>query len=164
MTRSRESIWIQILLGIVVGGIAGFMAWFISESKWVSPRSGRYLNLIGEMNLRHVDIIFISLCAGIGEELLFRGAIQPFLGIWITAVVFVLIHGYINPKDWRISIYGVSMTVIIAVLGFMCDRIGIWSAAIAHAMIDYVLLQLMVKKWSIRKSELLNLSIKDIEE
>ncbi|MFT4661041.1 MAG: hypothetical protein ACI8XB_001312 [Patiriisocius sp.] len=41
---------------------------------------------------------------------------------------------------------------------------GIWSAAIAHAMIDYVLLQLMVKKWSIRKSELLNLSIKDIEE
>jgi len=149
--RANKSLLIQLAIGLTAGVIFGYIAWLISNSKWVSPKSSKYLQLIGELNPKHLDIIVISLCAGIGEELLFRGAIQPFFGIWITAFVFVLIHGYIDPRDWRMSIYGLSMTVIIAVLGYMCDEIGIWSSAAAHAMIDYVLLQLMVRKWKAKK-------------
>ncbi len=156
--RSYIPIWEQLVIGLMVGIIAGLLAWYISESKWVSPKSSKYLGLIGQLNLSHLDIIIISLCAGIGEELLFRGAIQPFLGIWTTAFFFVIIHGYIDPRDWRISIYGLSMTLLIAFLGFMTDEYGIWSAAIAHAMIDFVLLELMNRKWKNRKIELLNFS------
>jgi membrane protease YdiL (CAAX protease family) len=36
--------------------------------------------------------IILGLCAGIGEEVLFRGAIQPKYGIVATAVVFAVLH------------------------------------------------------------------------
>jgi membrane protease YdiL (CAAX protease family) len=36
--------------------------------------------------------IILGLCAGIGEEVLFRGAIQPKYGVVATAVVFAVLH------------------------------------------------------------------------
>ena len=36
--------------------------------------------------------IILGLCAGIGEEVLFRGAIQPKYGIIVTAIVFAVLH------------------------------------------------------------------------
>jgi len=152
--RAQYSLGWQLYFGLLSGFVFGLLAWFISTSKWVSPTSTKYIGLIGNLNLNHFDIILISLCAGIGEELLFRGALQPLIGIWITAIFFVLIHGYLDPRDWRISLYGISMTFIIAILGYMTEALGIWSAAISHAMIDYVLLQQMNRKWKARRKEL----------
>ncbi|MBK7566807.1 MAG: CPBP family intramembrane metalloprotease [Bacteroidetes bacterium] len=43
-------------------------------------------------------MLFLSFCAGVGEELLFRGAIQPWLGIWLTALLFIF-YTDLNPKD-----------------------------------------------------------------
>jgi hypothetical protein len=34
----------------------------------------------------------VALTAGIGEELAFRGALQPIFGFWFTAVMFVISH------------------------------------------------------------------------
>lgn len=36
--------------------------------------------------------LILGLCAGIGEEVLFRGAIQPKYGIIVTAIVFAVLH------------------------------------------------------------------------
>ena len=36
--------------------------------------------------------LLVSLGAGIGEETLFRGAMQPRLGIWLTSLVFAVSH------------------------------------------------------------------------
>jgi len=36
--------------------------------------------------------LVLGLCAGIGEEVLFRGAIQPKYGIIVTAIVFAVLH------------------------------------------------------------------------
>ena len=107
---------------------------------FMEPVRSRYAARFADLKLNWVAVVFISLCAGIGEELLFRGAIQPLLGIVITAIVFVAIHGYLNPKDWRVSVYGIFMTIIIVLFGWMTDEIGIWSAVIAHAMVDVILL------------------------
>ncbi len=42
--------------------------------------------------------LFLSLTAGIGEEILFRGVLQPWLGVWGQAVLFGLAHvGYGTP-------------------------------------------------------------------
>ena len=97
------------------------------------------------MDLNLVGIIFLSLCAGIGEELFFRAGIQPFLGVWWTAVFFVLLHGYLNPKNVRISIYGLVMVGIIAGFGYLFKYCGIFSAITAHAVFDMVLFFSMIK-------------------
>lgn len=42
----------------------------------------------------------LAVGAGIGEEILFRGALQPVLGIWFTSVLFAVVHvqyGLLNP-------------------------------------------------------------------
>ena len=74
-----------------------------------------------------------------GEELLFRGAIQYWLGIWLTAILFVAIHGYLNPKNWKLSIYGVFMTFAIVGIGYFFEYFGIITAMSAHFMIDVYL-------------------------
>jgi hypothetical protein len=72
--------------------------------------------------------------------MLFRGALQPLLGIPITSILFVAIHGYLNPRDWRLSIYGLFMTAGIAWLGYLTDSRGLLSAIVGHTIIDVYLL------------------------
>ncbi len=43
-------------------------------------------------NMHMIDLLIISLLAGIGEELLFRGIVQVKFGIVIASIVFGLMH------------------------------------------------------------------------
>lgn len=135
-----EEWYIQIGVGIAAGLVSAIIASVISSMNFLQKSASKYTELIMSMNLNRNEIIFISICAGFGEEILFRGAIQPFWGIYITAVFFVAIHGYLSLRDWRISIYGIVMTVIIIGLGYITEIFGLWSAIIAHAIIDLYLL------------------------
>ncbi len=146
MFRGEISIIWQLLSGLMIGLGCGFIARFVVSRPFMENIETKYARMINQLNLNTGTIIFLSFCAGFGEELLFRGAIQPLLGIWITAIVFVAIHGYINPTNWRISIYGITMTLIIALLGWMTEIWGIWSAGAAHMAIDIVLFQHLVKQ------------------
>jgi membrane protease YdiL (CAAX protease family) len=96
--------------------------------------------MLGRFRLNFSEVLLISLCAGVGEEILFRGAIQPFLGVAVTSVLFVAVHGYLNPKDWRLSVYGAFMTIGIASLGYLAETQGLLSAIIGHTIIDVYLL------------------------
>ena len=132
--------WLQILWGLGVGLVAAFLAQLIINSPLLNKVNKRYANMLGRFELNLSEIAFISVCAGVGEELLFRGALQPLLGIWITSIVFVAIHGYLNPKDWRLSVYGAYMTLVIAGIGYLTLTSGLIASMIAHTVIDVYLL------------------------
>ncbi|MFN8863042.1 MAG: CPBP family intramembrane glutamic endopeptidase [Flavobacteriales bacterium] len=133
--------YIQTGLGIALGLVAGFSARWLIQRPFMQTVNRKYSNLLGQFNLTWSEVIFISMCAGVGEELLFRGAIQPFMGVVLTAMVFVAIHGYLNPMDWRMSVYGIMMTGFIAAIGFAAEWAGLIPAMIAHTLIDVILLQ-----------------------
>ena len=59
-----------------------------------------------------LDLCFISVCAGLGEELLFRGAIQVKFGIVVASVIFGLLH-FITPA------YCIIATIMGFYLGFL---------------------------------------------
>jgi membrane protease YdiL (CAAX protease family) len=145
MLRSPSALWLQLLVGLVGGLLLGKAAQIIVSQPCLKKVQHKYAGLIRSLNLSHGEMIFISLCAGFGEELLFRGALQPLIGLWITAVIFVAIHGYLNPLDWRMSIYGTFMVLAIAALGYATEYLGIYSACLAHAAIDYVLFRFLGK-------------------
>lgn len=138
--ESGRGINTQLMTGLIAGMLASVVAVGLISRRFFKEEMEFYKGLIDQLNLRFLDIIFLSLCAGIGEELFFRGGIQPFLGIWWTSILFVLLHGYLNPKNWRISIYGMVMVGIIAGFGFLFRDIGLISAMTAHAVLDIVLL------------------------
>lgn len=131
---------IQIIIGIVVGYISALLALRIIHLPILAETNQFYTNLVKQFNLSKTKIVFISICAGVGEEILFRGAIQEWFGVIITAVIFVAIHGYLNPFDWRISLYGLFMTLVMILIGYMCIYLGLISSIAAHFMIDLVLL------------------------
>jgi len=135
----------QIIVGIASGVVFGWAAWLIIRSPLLRNVRTKYSSLIRDMRLSPWQMLYISLCAGIGEEIFFRGVLQPLMGIWITAIIFVGIHGYLNFMNWRLFIYGAFMTGVIAIIGFFAEYFGLYTAMISHAAIDMVLLYQMSK-------------------
>lgn len=136
-----ERIWIQVLVGVILGVVTAKASWQIVELPIMANTKSFFGSLIRPMKLTSSQIIFISICAGVGEELFFRGAVQPLLGIWVTSILFVLLHGYLNPFNLPLTYYGIYMVLVIGVLGLMTEHLGILSAMIAHTLIDVILLR-----------------------
>ena len=135
-----ETLLLQLAVGVTFGLVTAWMGWKIIETETLKPVRLFFSRLIQQFDLSLPEILFISLCAGIGEEILFRGAIQPVFGVWITAIGFVALHGYLNPGNWRLSLYGIFMTLVIAGMGYMKIEFGLISAIAAHTLIDVFLL------------------------
>lgn len=80
--------------------------------------------------------LLVSLCAGIGEEVLFRGILQKRLGIWGQAALFGLAHaggGYI-PQ----IVFAAALGVL---FGYLLKRgWPLWALMVTHFLYDFVLL------------------------
>ncbi len=143
--RSVDNLASQLLVGSVVGIAFGWLASKLLGMRFMQPAVHKYIPLIAQMRLSTIGVVLLSICAGFGEELFFRGSLQLFMGIWPTAILFVAIHGYLNPMNWRISIYGIFMTVAIAALGYLTEEMGIFTACAAHTFIDIVLFRYLIQ-------------------
>ena len=75
----------------------------------------------------------IGLSAGIGEELLFRGAIQPRYGIIPTALLFALLH-----NQYGFSFITLGTFLLGCALGLLAKRYGTTHAIIAHALYNTI--------------------------
>jgi membrane protease YdiL (CAAX protease family) len=141
MALSGNGLWgQQVLWGSLAGLCIAVVAHLMIASPLLREVNTSYARMLGRFQLSFSEVLLISLRAGVGEEILFRGAIQPFLGVAVTSVLFVAVHGYLNPKDWRLSVYGVFMTIGIAWLGYLAEKQGLLSAIIGHTIIDVYLL------------------------
>lgn len=79
----------------------------------------------------------LAATAAVGEEIAFRGALQPVFGLWPTAIVFTLSHAqYTLTPAWLI-ILGVAVT-----FGWLRERYGTGAAMIAHFFYNFIPLAL----------------------
>lgn len=143
----------QIAIGLAGGMLIAGLAWGIIRLKFMSQIRERYSSMIGPVMTKRSDRILVSVCAGFAEELFFRGAIQHWLGIIATAIIFVAIHGYLDPRNWRISLYGTFMTLAMIGIGWAAEEFGLIGPMIAHTLIDIVLLEKLHAEWVKRSSE-----------
>jgi membrane protease YdiL (CAAX protease family) len=84
-------------------------------------------------HVRVWHIIVISVLAGLGEELLFRGVLQPLIGLPLASLVFGVVHvggrGFVG--------YGVWAACIGALFGWlMVATGGLLAPIVAHAVYD----------------------------
>ena len=101
---------------------------------------GHYLRCF-DINL--VDMVIIAACDSARNPV--QGCTAAVLGIWITSFVFILIHGYFNPKSLSISVFGVIMFLLSAVIGYLYQYMGFWAAVSMHAVYDVLALYLFKK-------------------
>ena len=125
---------------ISAGILFGLFVIWISELPQFEKALSEYKSMLSHLKITRWRALYLSLCAGIGEEIFFRGAVQPLIGIWITAVFFVAIHGYYSVKNWRKNTLGILLTFFIVFIGWGAENLSLWHAIAAHFSYDFVLL------------------------
>ena len=78
--------------------------------------------------------LVLAFSAGIGEETLFRGALQPVFGIALTSVLFASMHKQYGPSVALAYIFLLSVA-----LGVLRRRLNTTASLLAHASYDFLL-------------------------
>jgi membrane protease YdiL (CAAX protease family) len=134
-----DNLLVSVPLGLSFGAVGAFLGILLLRLPQLKEMSTFYSSLFKGLDLQWADILFYSFCAGVGEEILFRGALQPLLGLWFSAILFVLLHGYISTKDFKKSIYGVFLIIIAAGFGYLVEYFDIYAAMAAHFIFDVIM-------------------------
>ncbi|MDX1591905.1 MAG: CPBP family intramembrane glutamic endopeptidase [Balneolaceae bacterium] len=135
-------IWEQTLVGLGAGILCALIILFFSTRPPMKSVLDDFVifRIISRSRFSLFDKVQISFFAGLGEELLFRGTIQPLIGIWLTSVLFIAIHGYISIKSAGHILFTVLLLGLSVVLGFLFELSGIIAAMTAHASYDFIML------------------------
>ena len=136
LTIIPENFYQSFLYGIIFAFIAVSMDIFLSWklAKEMLDDGGINEKLFKNMPIWHIFIL--ANVVGFIEEFLFRGAIQPTLGLWFTSLIFTLIHFRYLKK-----IVLIILTLLLSLgLGWLTQHTGNWfSSYIAHTLIDFIL-------------------------
>src|SRR5262245_5981483 len=74
-------------LGLAVVGLTRVAT---RKFQWARDLHTSFRDLLGPLTSR--EIVILALASSVGEELLFRGALLPWVGVWIQASVFAALH------------------------------------------------------------------------
>ncbi len=84
--------------------------------------------------LSSTGIVALALMSGIGEELLFRGLLQPYVGLIAQAVIFGLLHQLPGRSRWVWVAWAAAVGLL---LGAVFELTGsIIGPIVAHAMVN----------------------------
>jgi membrane protease YdiL (CAAX protease family) len=129
----------QAMAGLLVG--AGFAVIALLGIRRTSQGAAtrRMVGNYARLDLCGWNPLWFSLLAGFGEELLFRGALQPLVGLWIASLLFVLAHARAyrfrafdrNTVAQACGLFGTSVA-----LGLIARFGGLLTAMIVHTAID----------------------------
>jgi len=104
------------------------------------------LRAVGPTPLSTAQIVTIGMIVGIAEELLFRAAMQPLLGIAFTSLIFAAVHwnyaALRGPRETlALSILAFALIFVISVvIGHVFATFGLGAAIVAHASYDIIVL------------------------
>ena len=90
--------------------------------------------LLGPLFASPLGVLSVGVAAAVGEESIFRGALQPKAGLWLTALLFALTH-----SNYGISTATVVVFILGVVLGLLRQRHNTTTAMITHAVYNSTL-------------------------
>jgi len=131
--------WWHVVLALAAAGVfVAFEALMASLSVSLTPDIAHRIDnttnhLFGGLIANPLGIVAIAILPGICEETLFRGAIQPRLGLVLTAVLFASIH-----TQYGLSFDTLAVLIIGLGLGLIRKYTNTTSSAIAHATYNLV--------------------------
>lgn len=131
------------VLGVGLGlGFVGLTRMASKHFQWARDLHTSFKDLLGPLTSK--EIVILALASSIGEELLFRGALLPWLGLWLQGLVFALLH--IGPGKrflpWTLSAFALGVT-----FGELAVQTGNLGGPIAaHFAINYLNLRHIVRR------------------
>jgi membrane protease YdiL (CAAX protease family) len=108
--------------------------------QWARDLHASFRDLLGPLTGK--EIVILALASSIGEELLFRGALLPWFGVWIQGVIFALLH--VGPGR-RFVPWTISALVLGVGFGWLAQWTGNLGGPIAaHFAINFLNLRYIV--------------------
>lgn len=140
---TREAAWLAIGpgLGLALGlGVVGATRLATKHFEWARDLHSSFRDLLGPLSGK--EILILALASSIGEELLFRGALLPWFGVWIQGGVFALLH--VGPGR-RFIPWTISALVLGLAFGWLAEWTGNLGGPIAaHFAINFLNLRYIV--------------------
>jgi membrane protease YdiL (CAAX protease family) len=138
---SASTLMVSPVLGLLLGlAVVALTRVATRHFTWARELHASFRDLLGQLAGREIAILAVA--SAIGEELLFRGALMPWLGVWLQAVVFALLH--VGPGrrflPWTVSalVLGVAFGELAQVTGNLGGPIA------AHFAINFFNLRYIV--------------------
>lgn len=129
----------QLLYGVILSAAAVAVSYVSFRLTAKSEATRKTVLAYSRLDLSGLNPVWISLAAAVGEELLFRAALQPLLGVWITSVVFLLTHTPVyqfRKLDRATLVQAAGVFGASVVLGFIYQYVGLLAAMMVHMAID----------------------------
>lgn len=130
-------------LGVAVGlAVVGLTRVATRHFQWARDLHTSFRDLLGPLTGR--EIVILALASSIGEELLFRGALLPWIGLWAQGLIFALLH--VGPGR-RFLPWTASAAVLGVAFGVLAEQTGNLGGPIAaHFMINFLNLRFIVAR------------------
>jgi membrane protease YdiL (CAAX protease family) len=137
-------LWVDAGSGAVVA------AGLVGASRWLTLRTEAGRTLAVELArvlgvLRIWQIALLALASGLGEELFFRGALQPRVGLLLASLLFGLVH--LLPS-WPLALWSLFAAVAGLLFGLLFDVTGnLLAPVIAHVLVNAINLRWLVLRY-----------------
>ena len=122
------------VIGLLFGGLVAFSTRiFVTRYAW-ARNLHRELRPVAR-DLSALGIVALAAFSALGEELWFRGLLQPLAGLWLQAFAFGIVHSQLRgPSRWAwvswATIMGLCFGALFALTGSLAGPIA------AHALIN----------------------------
>ena len=130
-------------LGLMATGVL-LIVNYLFEEQFSSYRAFKHvmMQMVGAASVPMA--LYLAFISALGEEILFRGTIQPYLGLLGTSLLFGLLH--LGPQG-LISMWTVWAVISGLLLGWMYQDTGsLWPSLICHFLLNTIsLLRLRIQ-------------------
>ncbi|HPG27395.1 MAG: CPBP family intramembrane metalloprotease [Spirochaetaceae bacterium] len=138
--------WDPVVAGLAGAGV-GLAVVLSSELMTRFTRLGRALaDLLGESlaGIGVGDALLLALASGLGEEMLFRGALQPAVGLVWASVIFGACH-FLPRRE--LALWSLWAVLVGAGFGWLFERTGHLAAPVAaHVVVNAINLPRLARR------------------
>jgi hypothetical protein len=131
---SIEALMFGLVLGVSFAGLVVVSTRvLVMRASWARTLHRDLRPITGALDGN--GIVAIAALSGLAEELLFRGLLQPWIGLWAQATLFGLMHAQLpGPSRW---VWAAWASIVGIALGAMFQLTGsLWGPIVAHALIN----------------------------
>ncbi len=123
----------SLLLGLVFGGLLVISSRVsVGRFRWAQRMHAEFRPVASQLSPS--GVVVLAGLSAVGEELAFRGLLQPHVGLLIQAVLFGLLHQMPGPSRWVwcawAGVVGLGLGALFALTGSLLGPIA------AHAMVN----------------------------
>ena len=127
--RLSASLGLGLALALVVIAVTPM---FVERAAWARSLHQELKPIIEPLSA--LEITLLALASGFAEELFFRGAMQPVLGLLVTSIIFGAVHT--GPKRVFLA-WSIWAFVMGLLFGLIFELTGVlWGPVLAHALIN----------------------------